>query len=73
MGKIRYGRILADVQFVDGTHVNRALVKDGWCWWYRKYVPKDTELEALEREAREGKRGLWVDPQPVPPWDWRKR
>lgn len=25
----------------DGTHVNHAFVKDGWCWWYRKYAMGD--------------------------------
>ena len=25
-----------------GDHVNHALVKDGWCWWYQKYVCRDT-------------------------------
>ncbi len=24
------------------------LVKDDWCWWYRKYAPGDTVLEGLE-------------------------
>ena len=48
------------------------LVKEGWCWWYRKYAPGDTVLEGLGNEARETKKGLWADPQPVPPWEWRK-
>jgi hypothetical protein len=48
------------------------LVKDGWCWWYRKYAPGDTVVEGLEKEARETKKGLWADPQPVPPWVYRK-
>lgn len=30
-------------------------------------------LEALEKEAREAKKGFWVDPQPIPPWEWWKR
>jgi hypothetical protein len=29
-------------------------------------------LEGLEKEAREGRKGLWVDPVPVPPWVFRK-
>jgi endonuclease YncB( thermonuclease family) len=57
----------------DGTHANHTLVKDGWCWWYRKYAPGDTVLEGLEKEAREGRKGVWADPQPVPPWEWRKK
>ena len=72
-GKDKYGRTLADVLLPDSTNVNYALVKDGWCWWYRKYAPGNTVLEGLEAEAREGRKGLWADPQPVPPWEWRKR
>jgi micrococcal nuclease len=56
----------------DGTNVNHALVKDGWCWWYRKYEPGDTILEGLEKSARDAKKGLWVDPAPIPPWVYRK-
>lgn len=41
----------------DGTNVNHTLVKEGWCWWYRKYAPGDTVLEGLEKEAREAKKG----------------
>jgi endonuclease YncB( thermonuclease family) len=55
------------VLLLDGTNVNHTLVEDGWCWWYRKYAPRDTVLEGLEKEAREAKKGLWVDPQPVQP------
>jgi len=55
----------------DGTNVNHTLVKDGWCWWYRRYAPGDIVLEGLEREAREAKKGLWADSRPVPPWEWR--
>ena len=54
-------RTIADVILPDGTNVNHTLVKDGWCWWYRKYAPGDQELEHLEAEVREGKKGLWRD------------
>jgi hypothetical protein len=33
----------------------------------RKYTPGDTVVEGLEKEAREGPKGLWADPLPVPP------
>ena len=72
-GKDKYRRILADVLLADETNVNHLLVKDGWCWWYRKYAADDTTLETLEADAREAKKGLWDDPSPVPPWEWRKR
>jgi hypothetical protein len=52
----------------DDTKVNHTLVKDGRCWWHRKYAPGDTTLKRLEAEAREGRKGLWADPHPVPPW-----
>jgi micrococcal nuclease len=51
----KYGRTLADVLLPDGTNVNHTLVKEGWCWWYRKYAPLDTDLEQLEKSARNAK------------------
>jgi micrococcal nuclease len=71
-GLDKYKRILADVILQDGTNVNHMLVKDGWCWWYRKYAPGGAVLEELEKAAREARKGLWVDPQPVAPWVYRK-
>ena len=72
-GQDKYGRTLADVLLPDGTNINHELVKEGWCWWYRKYAPGDTVLEELEKVAREVKKGLWNDPAPTPPWEWRNR
>jgi endonuclease YncB( thermonuclease family) len=62
----RYGRTIADVLLPEGTHVNHALVKDGW--WYRKYAYRVLEGlgEGLENKAREAKKGLWADPAPIP-------
>ena len=40
----------------DGMNLNQELVKQGWCWWYRKYASGDTVLERLENEAREGRK-----------------
>ena len=43
-GKDKYRRTLADVLLSDGTNVNYALVKDGWCWWHRKFASGNTTL-----------------------------
>ena len=43
---------IPDVMLPDGTNVNHTLVKDGWCWWYRKYAPGNVVLDELERRAR---------------------
>jgi endonuclease YncB( thermonuclease family) len=63
-GQDKYGHTLADVLLPDSTILNHELVKDGWCWWYRKYAPGNAELEQLESEARVEKRGLWADKHP---------
>jgi micrococcal nuclease len=70
-GKDKYKRTLADVLLPDGTNVNQELVKQGWCWWYRKYAASDSELERLEIEARTQRLGLWATESPVSPWEWR--
>jgi endonuclease YncB( thermonuclease family) len=57
----------------DGLNLNGKLIRQGWCWWYRTYAPRNVELEKLELGAREAKHGLWADPHSVPPWEWRKR
>lgn len=68
----RYGRPVGEVVLPDGRSLNRELVRAGLAWWYRQYAPRDAELERLEADARRERRGLWADPQPVPPWDWRR-
>jgi micrococcal nuclease len=71
-GLDEYGSTIGDVILPDGMHLNQELVRRGLCWWYQKYAPGDTLLEQLEKAAREAKKGLWADPQSVPPWEWRK-
>lgn len=67
----RYGRMIGEVNLPDGRSLNQELVRAGYAWWYRKYST-DRTLADLEDEARRNRRGLWGDPNPVPPWEWRK-
>lgn len=70
-GQDRYGRTLGTV-FVGGRNINHAMVESGFAWQYVQYS-LDKRLMILEHDAREFRRGLWADPEPVPPWLWRKR
>ena len=40
-------------------------------WHYVKYSD-DQKLADAELKSRTAKRGLWADPKPMPPWDWRR-
>lgn len=69
----RYGRTVAEVVRGDGRNVNQAMVAGGLAWWYQRYAPEERVLEQLEREARAARRGLWADPSPEAPWEFRQR
>jgi micrococcal nuclease len=66
----RYGRTIAWV-FVDGLNVNEEIVRAGFAWHYKRYS-KDTNLAQAESAARANKRGLWSDPNAIPPWEFRQ-
>jgi micrococcal nuclease len=70
-GQDRYHRTLGDVILPDGTHLNSQLVKAGYAWWYKKYAPENSELMALEENARKQKLGLWQAGGSIAPWDYR--
>lgn len=67
----RYGRIIGQVYTMNGIEASRYMVQSGGAWVYERYNT-DNVLPALQQEAREQKRGLWADSQPVPPWEWRR-
>ena len=65
----RYGRPIAQVA-VDGLDVNAEQVKRGFAWVFRRYS-NDAALIALEAQAKSAGVGLWTDPHPFAPWEWR--
>lgn len=73
----KYGRIVGKVA-VDGLDANLAQIKAGLAWHYKQYEREQSETDQqvyanAEAEARDERAGLWADPTPVPPWDWRKQ
>ncbi len=75
--KDRYGRTVGKITF-NGLDINLEQVKSGMAWHYKKYQNEQVSEDRLayanaEDEARLAKQGLWSDPSPLPPWDWRKK
>ena len=70
----RYGRTVAFVR-VGATLVNGELIRQGLAWVFTRYCdrPICQEWKKLEAEAREARRGLWSVPNPLPPWEFRRR
>ncbi|MDF2463616.1 MAG: hypothetical protein K0Q43_1851 [Ramlibacter sp.] len=65
----RYGRTVARVE-CKGQDAGSEQVRMGMAWRFVRYS-KDASFQPLEDAAREARMGLWADPEPVPPWDWR--
>jgi endonuclease YncB( thermonuclease family) len=73
----KYGRILGKV-LLDGQDICHQQIKAGLAWHYKKYQNQQPLVDreaysASETAAKNEKLGLWSDPRPVAPWDFRKR
>lgn len=66
----RYGRTVGNI-FYDNKNLSEELLRNGLAWHY-KYFSDDQVLSELELEARERQIGLWIDKNPVNPYQWRK-
>lgn len=65
----RYGRLVAAVT-VDGRDAGLEMLKAGLAWHY-KHFDQTPEYAQAEADAKAAKRGLWQEPNPTPPWDYR--
>ena len=66
-----YGRKVGTL-YHDDVNINVAMVERGYAWWYQHFAPHEIKLAAAEQQARRQRLGLWADPDPVPPWEWRE-
>jgi endonuclease YncB( thermonuclease family) len=76
-GRDRYRRSLC-VLFVGGRNLNLEMVRLGFAWaeperWSDAPPALLRELQVTEQEAWRAARGLWADPNPEPPWAFRRR
>ena len=70
-GRDRYKRTIGQVTCA-GTDANAEQVRRGYAWIYTRYARADSPLHVLQMQARSAHRGLWSDPEAVPPWEWRR-
>lgn len=71
----KYGRTIGKV-LVSGQNANLNQVKAGMAWHYKEYEKEQSavdrdEYSKAEAMAHTQRLGLWSDPHPIPPWDFR--
>jgi endonuclease YncB( thermonuclease family) len=75
--KDKYQRIIGKV-LLNEIDTNLEQVKRGLAWHYTKYQ-KEQSIEDREsyyeaqEDAKGNKLGLWIEPNSIEPWEWRKR
>jgi len=67
----QYGRTIGLVE-VDHTSINEAMLRAGLAWHYIQF-DDNSDWAHLEAEARSSGKGLWVQSDPVAPWNFRKK
>ena len=57
--------------YIKGNDINKLLVKNGYAWYNRLHCV-NADLARAEQFARENKLGLWMNENPIPPWNFRE-
>jgi len=65
------GRIIGGI-YIGERFINRELVERGAAWHYKEFSSDETLTQA-EASAKKNKYGLWSNPNPIPPWKYRKK
>jgi len=73
----RFGRVLGKV-VAQGRDINLVMVQSGMAWHYKQFERSQEKGDRIlyataEQIAREQRIGLWQEPHPIAPWDFRRR
>lgn len=68
----RYGRFIGIVSTDKIKDVNLEMIKAGMVWHY-SYYDNTPSYKLAQQQAKKGKKGLWQDPKPINPYEWRKK
>lgn len=72
----RYGRIIGVIA-VEQLDAGLEQIRAGLAWHYKQYEKEQpprsrTAYAAAEDTSRKARIGIWSQPEPIPPWDYRK-
>lgn len=72
-----YGSHFVAKVFSGDVDINLQMVRDGAAWYDKQYEKDMSEVDRRlyaesEQAARNEHRGIWQDPNPTPPWEWRR-
>ncbi len=70
-GKDQYGRLIGTV-YLNGQDINYVMVRSGMAWVYKEYS-KNPKYYLAQRTAKKAKLGLWRDPKPIYPSEFRRQ
>lgn len=73
-----YERVVGKVFRADGTDVCLEQIARGMAWHYKQYAKEQSfedrqKYMQAEEAAKVAHAGLWTDPQPDSPWEWRRK
>lgn len=72
----RYQRNVCNV-FLEEQDIGLVMLQSGHAWHYKQYQNEQTtrmrkQYHQAEIKARKNRAGLWANPEPIPPWVFRK-
>jgi len=56
---------------IGGKNLNAAMLEAGMAWHFDKHDNRQSMADRQEA-ARKAGTGLWANPKPIPPLEWRK-
>lgn len=71
-----YDRIVANVYDSAGTDIGLKMISAGLAWHYKAFAKEQSTTDRLkysnaESQAKKSKLGFWIEPNPIPPWEFR--
>lgn len=67
-----YNRLVIDLWGFSTIRIGTLMLRAGLAWHTPRWSPDRRGFSKAQHHAREGRLGLWSDPDPIPPWKWRR-